>query len=105
MAREDENRGFSCINCGTTVEPVSNGSYRNHCPECLCSRHVDIAPGDRANGCGGVMRPVGLQYRRKKGWQIVHRCDRCGARGANCVADNTAQPDNARAVARLSGQR
>lgn len=103
MAREDENRGFNCITCGAAVRPLTNGSYRNHCPVCLCSVHVDLRPGDRANGCGGVMRAVALTYRRKKGWQIVHRCQRCGTLGVNRVAEDTAQPDDIRAVARLSG--
>jgi hypothetical protein len=103
MAREDENRGFHCINCGADVRPLTNGSYRNHCPACLCSRHVDLQPGDRASDCRGLMRPVGLVYRRKKGWQIVHRCERCGTQGVNRLAADTLQPDNPRAVAALSG--
>jgi len=103
MAREDENRGFNCIQCGAAVMPLTNGSYRNHCPVCLSSVHVDVRPGDRASGCGGIMRAVGLAHRGDKGWQIVHRCDRCGAMGANRVADGTVQPDDIRAVARLSG--
>lgn len=103
MARDDENRCFDCINCGAAVEPLSNGSYRNHCPVCLCSVHVDLRPGDRANDCGGIMRPVGLAYRRRKGWQIVHTCERCGARGVNRVAEGTAQPDDIRRIAALSG--
>ncbi len=103
MAREDENRGFNCIHCGAAVKPLTNGSYRNHCPVCLCSVHVDVRPGDRASGCRGVMRAAGLVYRRKKGWQIVHRCARCGAEAVNRVAEDTIQPDDVRAVARLSG--
>jgi len=103
MAREDENRGFNCINCGAAVTPLTNGSYRNHCPVCLCSVHVDVCPGDRASTCRGLMRPVGLAYRRKKGWQIVHCCERCGDCAANRVADETVQPDDIEAVTQLSG--
>ncbi len=103
MAREDENRGFHCINCGAHVAPLTNGSYRNHCPACLCSLHVDIRPGDRASGCRGLMRPVGLAHRGGKGWQIVHVCERCGVRSVNRVAGDTRQPDDLRAVAKLSG--
>lgn len=103
MAREDENREFTCINCNTDVARLTNGSYRNHCPVCLCSVHVDVRPGDRASDCHGVMRPVGLVYRRKKGWQIVHRCERCGARRVNRVAEQTTQPDDIAALAKLSG--
>lgn len=104
MAREDENREFNCINCNTAVTPLTNGSYRNHCPVCLCSVHVDARPGDRASDCRGIMRPVGLAYRRKKGWQIVHLCERCGARVVNRVAEQTVQPDDIVALARLSSR-
>ena len=103
MARQDENRGFNCIQCGAAVTPLTNGSYRNHCPVCLCSVHVDVRPRDRANGCRGLMLAAGLVYSGSKGWQIVHRCERCGARGLNRVSEGTAQPDDVRAVARLSG--
>lgn len=104
MAREDENREFTCINCSTDVSRLTNGSYRNHCPVCLCSVHVDVRPGDRASNCHGIMRPVGLVYRRRKGWQIVHWCETCGARGVNRVADETTQPDDIAALANLSGR-
>ncbi|MFZ1989686.1 MAG: RNHCP domain-containing protein [Alphaproteobacteria bacterium] len=102
MAKDAENRGFICISCGAQVQPLSNGSYRNHCPVCLSSVHVDILPGDRASKCGGLMRAAGLAYKSGKGWQIVHRCERCGVRRANKVAENTQQADNLKALARLN---
>jgi len=102
MAKDAENRGFICISCGADVQPLTNGSYRNHCPVCLSSVHVDILPGDRASGCRGVMRAVGLAYKGGKGWQIVHRCERCGARRLNKIAANTQQADDLKALARLN---
>ncbi|MEO8636066.1 MAG: RNHCP domain-containing protein [Gemmatimonadales bacterium] len=30
--------------------------YRNHCLVCLCSRHLDVEPGDRAAERGGADR-------------------------------------------------
>ena len=60
MSRRKENSQFLCEQCGRHVLPLSNGSYRNHCPFCLFSKHVDILPGDRASDCGGLMEPVGL---------------------------------------------
>lgn len=103
MARDDENRGFACIHCRTVVRPLTNGSYRNHCPACLSSLHVDERPGDRASACGAIMRPTGIVHSGAKGWQIVHRCTACGAVRRNRVAEGTDQPDDVRAVARLSG--
>lgn len=101
MARKDENTGFLCANCDERVTALSNGSYRNHCPFCLCSLHVDHKPGDRLNPCRGLMRPVGLTHKSKKGWQIIHRCTRCGGQSANKVATNTVQPDDVGLVAQL----
>jgi RNHCP domain-containing protein len=83
------------------VPPLTNGSYRNHCPRCLYSRHVDEVPGDRASGCGGLMRPVALRVGTAKGMQLVHRCERCGARRVNRVARDTDAPDDLAAVLRL----
>jgi len=40
---------FTCERCGAAVE--GNG-FTNHCPACLCSKHVDINPGDRAAARG-----------------------------------------------------
>ena len=48
---------FTCKNCGRVVVPEGAGStHRNHCPNCLCSLHVDEEPGDRASACGGLLR-------------------------------------------------
>jgi hypothetical protein len=101
MSRKDENTGFACEKCGRVVLPLSNGSYRNHCPFCLFSRHVDKEPGDRRETCGGLMAPVGIQYRAGKGYQIIHRCLVCGAERVNKAAVNTIQPDDIEALARI----
>lgn len=70
---------FKCENCGLFVE--GNG-YTNHCPQCLWSKHVDNMPGDRANACGGLMKPVRIE---KKGneYTIIHKCERCGIEKPN----------------------
>lgn len=78
---------FTCRNCGWLI--VSNGagsSHRNHCPNCLCSLHVDETPGDRASDCGGIMEPIGVWTREDGEWAIVHRCRRCGKLGSNRIA-------------------
>lgn len=82
------------MNCKAEVLPLTNGSYRNHCPECLCSVHVDILPGDRNNTCLGLMKPIELDYNAKKGYVIVHQCEKCGAIKRNKCATDTIQKDN-----------
>ena len=86
MSRKTENTGFICGNCGADVAALNNGSYRNHCPYCLHSKHVDNIPGDRANKCRGIMEPAGIHYHSKKGYQIIHRCKKCGTEKLNRTA-------------------
>lgn len=100
-SRRAENVSFSCLHCGAAVLPSATGSFRNHCPRCLWSRHVDVFPGDRAAGCGGPMAPVALDH-TGKGWMIVHRCLDCGHTGRNRAAlDDPVQPDDPAALAGL----
>jgi DNA-directed RNA polymerase subunit RPC12/RpoP len=84
--RSAENTGFRCVHCGEAVLRHAGGSYRNHCPHCLWSRHVDQLPGDRAADCGGPMKPVGVDYSGKKGYILLHRCTVCGAADRNKIA-------------------
>jgi DNA-directed RNA polymerase subunit RPC12/RpoP len=100
LGRREENRSFRCAVCGHWVPPLQNGSYRNHCPRCLASRHVDVRPGDRAATCGGVMLATGI-IRSKKGWQIVHRCEQCGALRRNRIAEHDPDPDDIDALIAL----
>lgn len=77
--------GFTCENCGFTVLPLGRTS-RNHCPRCLCSKHVDVLPGDRANTCGGTMDPVGAEPDARRGYVVIHKCRKCGALTRNKAA-------------------
>lgn len=78
---------FACWNCGHPVVPAGAGSdHRNHCPNCLCSVHLDIEPGDRESDCGGLMEPVAVWVRKNGEWAIIHRCRRCGVFSSNRVA-------------------
>lgn len=71
---------FSCKSCGREVVSTGAGTnHRNHCPNCLCSQHLDIEPGDRAAGCGGLMEPIAVWVRKNGEWAIIHRCRMCGA--------------------------
>lgn len=91
--RKKENNGFICKCCQKEVLPVTNGSYRNHCPFCLYSIHIDIKPGDRLNNCLGLMSPIDYRIHSKKGYQILHECDTCGHHQWNKIAENTVQND------------
>ncbi len=63
-----------CGNCGREV--TGNG-YTNHCPACLWSKHVDKNPGDRAEDCGGMMKPVGVTKEGSE-YILTHLCTVCG---------------------------
>lgn len=65
---------FVCEHCGASV--VGDG-YTNHCPRCLWGKHVDINPGDRANLCQGMMKPMSV-IKTKGDFSLVHKCIKCG---------------------------
>jgi RNHCP domain len=91
---------FRCRNCRLDVPMRAPGTrHRNHCPNCLWSRHVDDdVPGDRAAECHGTMEPVSVCVRPGGEWALVHRCTGCGAMRLN----RTAGDDNALALMRLA---
>lgn len=70
---------FVCESCDTVV--LGDG-YRNHCPSCLVSKHVDVHPGDRAELCGGLMDPVDIDLKHGK-LSLVHQCRSCGTEKKN----------------------
>ena len=94
MSRKTENTNFICANCGKSVIALTNGSFRNHCPFCLYSLHVDESIGDRKSSCNGLMKPYGIVYHSKKGYQIVHLCCKCNVQRVNKIAENTEMPDD-----------
>ena len=94
--------GFICQNCGKQVEPLGSSS-RNHCPFCLCSIHIDVNPGDRANDCLGIMDPIKVEINPKKGYVILHRCRKCGEIKRNRAANDAAvQPDDMDYIIKLT---
>ena len=64
----DEN--FICEHCGKEVSKLEY-SARDHCPYCLYSKHVDINPGDRANPCKGLLRPIDIE-KFKDTYKIIY---------------------------------
>ncbi|MFH1030492.1 MAG: RNHCP domain-containing protein [bacterium] len=75
---------FICEKCGVKIK--GNG-YTNHCPCCLWSKHVDINPGDRKALCGGIMKPIKIETKRKD-FIIVHKCVKCGYEKRNKASVN-----------------
>ncbi|MFH1426073.1 MAG: RNHCP domain-containing protein [Candidatus Kerfeldbacteria bacterium] len=65
---------FVCEKCGAAVY---GDGYRNHCPVCLTSKHVDINPGDREATCGGLMSVDDIELSHGK-LVFTHKCDVCG---------------------------
>lgn len=95
---------FKCLQCGAFVSAdreQSGVNNRNHCPNCLWSRHVDLSkPGDRKCECKSRMEPVGLSIKQsikkygneKQGeLMLIHRCCGCEKFSINRIAadDNT----------------
>lgn len=81
------NDGFTCQHCGATV-PQAQSTCRNHCTQCLYSKHVDDNPGDRAAGCGGLMLPIRLELKNGLPHRIVHVCQKCRFQRPNKVLED-----------------
>ena len=75
---------FICENCGMKVSKL-NYSARDHCPFCLYSKHVDIYPGDRANTCMGLLKPIGIE-KHKNTYKIIYKCSKCNQSHKNIMA-------------------
>ena len=90
--RED----FDCEHCGAAVR---GDGYTNHCPRCLWSKHVDVAPGDRAADCGALMAPIGVLFEAGR-HVLLHECAGCGYRRRN----RSAPGDSREALAALFGR-
>jgi hypothetical protein len=97
--RKPDESLFRCLNCALLVSAeheLSGVNNRNHCPNCLWSKHVDlIKAGDRKATCGARMQPIGLtvkhtgkKYGTADGGElmIIHRCVGCGKISINRIA-------------------
>ncbi len=76
---------FKCDVCGKAVEPLGY-TARDHCPKCLCSKHVDNNPGDRDAHCGGILKPIAIENGKKSLYKIVYKCMKCGRIKRNIMA-------------------
>ena len=78
---------FRCRHCEAVVPARAMGTaHRNHCPNCLWSRHLDDRPGDRAASCGAPMEPIAISVRGSGEWVLIHRCTSCDVLRANRTA-------------------
>lgn len=75
---------FVCENCKNKVGKL-NYTARDHCPFCLYSKHVDINPGDRANECKGLLKPIDIE-KFKDSYKIIYRCEKCNQLHKNIAA-------------------
>lgn len=87
---------FVCENCHTDVSPLGY-TARDHCPNCLYSKHVDINPGDRLNECRGLLIPIGIE-KYKNTYKIIYRCQKCHTIHKNIMAND----DNYEKIINLS---
>ena len=99
-ARRGGPNSFRCKRCGLDVSIQALGTaHRNHCPNCLWSRHLDgDTPGDRSADCGSLMEPIAISVRGDGEWVLVHRCTGCDSLNLN----RTAGDDNPLVLLRLA---
>ena len=81
------NDSFVCEVCGYHNSPASV-TCRNHCCQCLYSKHVDKNPGDRAEQCGGIMKPIDVEILGGELTSIVFKCQKCGFIRKNKIASD-----------------
>ncbi|MBU2025780.1 MAG: RNHCP domain-containing protein [Patescibacteria group bacterium] len=94
-----KDKGFDCDFCGKRVSQGLEAGVknRNHCPDCLFSKHVDaVLPGDRKAVCQGKMPASGLCFKksapdkygksRQGELMLVHVCQKCGKISLNRLA-------------------
>ena len=78
---------FICDVCGKEVKKLGY-SARDHCPYCLCSKHVDINPGDRLCDCHGILEPIGIEKGKKDTYKIIYKCEKCNKLHKNIIAND-----------------
>ena len=84
FSKNDES--FVCEYCNNIVKPLTYTS-RDHCNYCLCSKHVDINPGDRLNTCCGKLIPIGIE-KYKNTYKIIYKCENCNEIHKNIMAND-----------------
>ena len=88
---------YICDVCGDEVKALGY-TARDHCPNCLASKHVDINPGDRACECKGILEAIGIEKSKKDTLKIIYKCKSCGMIKRNKMATD----DNYDLIIKLS---
>lgn len=98
--RNRERQPFRCVHCRLDIPADAPGTaYRNHCPTCLWSKHLDDdVPGDRDSDCHAGMEPIAITVRRDGEWVLIHRCTGCDQLKQNRIAGD----DNPLMLVRLA---
>ena len=81
---------FTCEYCHQEIKPLGY-TARDHCPYCLYSKHVDNNPGDRANNCQGLLKPIAIDNAPKGKYKIVYQCTKCNTKKRNITATDDNQ--------------
>lgn len=93
------NEGFTCESCGKKIPPAQS-TFRNHCPFCLTSKHVDAhIPGDRKSPCKGLMLAVAYEGTDPDKLDLIHKCEKCGKTIRNKIAPD----DDIKSILRITG--
>ena len=87
---------FICDHCHHPV-PQLKYTARDHCPNCLYSKHLDLMPGDRLNNCHGLLEPIGIE-KYKNTYKIIYKCQKCHQTHKNIMAND----DNYDLIIKLS---
>lgn len=78
---------FICLHCGLTVSAFApDGDERDHCPNCLTSRHVHDQHDDGVSDCAARMTPLSVVVPSDGRWRLVHRCVGCDELSEGVVA-------------------
>ena len=82
------NDGFACEACGLVNTPAK-ATCRNHCTQCLISKHVDnTIPGDRMSSCHGLMHAIAVEGSDPEKLDLIHECLSCGKKQRNKIASD-----------------
>ena len=83
------NEDFECENCNKPVKKLESWWARNHCPNCLYSKHLDLnKPWDRLSECLGLLKPIWIEHKKNKWYCIKYECKKCLKISINKVADD-----------------